>query len=295
MSRIALRLLALGLCLGAVACFVTSGANVATSSAPDPTSGRLGQINQELQEIAEKRAALIKERKIVEAQRSEAIIESGKITRTGPRPPRYGEMDETVETPGTLFIMHNQTIHVCSQELKRIDSELNTLDQKEQQIRNERAELERKSKAPPKAEAEPGPGGCFTPDTPIATAAGRRPIAVLAPGEEVLVQDEATGALDFRPVVDVFRYRETHYYLLNGSIRATARHRFMTDSGWKRVAELAPGMRLQTDCGWRILESKRLVRAAVEVFNLEVEEHHNFFVEADGERFLVHNTGGGGK
>ncbi len=39
------------------------------------------------------------------------------------------------------------------------------------------------------------------------------------------------------------RFSEDHYFRLNGDVRVTALHRFMTEAGWTRVKDLLIGMR----------------------------------------------------
>lgn len=110
-----------------------------------------------------------------------------------------------------------------------------------------------------------------------------------------MVNDEAAAGTGFRRVLNTYRFSEDHYFLLNEDVRATALHRFMTDAGWMRVKDLRIGVRLKTAGGWTVLESKQLLEAPVEVFNLEVEDQHVFFVAGGREQYLVHNGGGGGK
>lgn len=138
-------------------------------------------------------------------------------------------------------------------------------------------------------------GGCFTPDTQVLVSGATKAIAQVSPGDNVMVFNETSNAIDYRPVVTVFRFREDHYYLLNEDVRVTALHRFMTSEGWVRVQDLQLGMKLKTTNGWTVLKSKKRIEANVVVFNLEVEEHQNFFVAGGHESYLVHNCGGGGK
>jgi hypothetical protein len=285
----------LALVLSSSACFLSSSGSVQPTSAPAPApaGGRLGQINGELGAIEQQIAAKYSERAICEDQRNQSLLELGKATGMGPKPPGGNFEEELTDDPGMLISMHNQNMSVAIAEIKRIDNEINALNQRAAQLRNERIKLEQAAK-PPSTPAD-GPGGCFTPDTAVLMERGGKAIVNIAPGESVMVYDETSGRIGYRPVVNVFRFEETHYYLLNQTLRATSLHRFMTDSGWVPVKDLKIGMQLKTAEGWKVLESKMLIAAPVAVFNLEVAEHHNFFIDDGTDRYLVHNTGGGGK
>jgi hypothetical protein len=285
----------LALVLGSSACFLSSSGSVQPNSPPaPPAGGRLGQINSELAAIEQQIEAKNSERAVCEEQRNASLIEIAKATGMGPKPPQDMFDEELAADPGMLISMHNQNMSLATAEMRRIDSEIHALNQKAANLRNERKTLEQSAKPATSAPAD-GPGGCFTPDTAVLMERGGKAIVNVAPGETVMVYDETSGRIGYRPVVNVFRFEETHYYLLNQTLRATSLHRFMTDSGWVPVKDLKIGMQLKTAEGWKALESKKLIAAPVAVFNLEVAEHHDFFIDDGTDRYLVHNTGGGGK
>jgi hypothetical protein len=286
-------LIILAIACGSSACFLSSSGSVQPNAAPAPAGGQLGQINGELGAIEQQIAAKNSERAICVEQRNQSLMELGKATGMGPKPPPGLFEEELTDDPGMLISMHNQNMSVAIAEIKRIDNEIDALNQRAAQLRNERIKLEQAAK-PPSTPAD-GPGGCFTPDTAVLMERGGKAIVNIAPGETVMVYDEASGRIGTRPVVNVFRFEETHYYLLNQTLRATSLHRFMTASGWVPVKDLKIGMQLKTEEGWKVLESKKLIAAPVAVFNLEVAEHHDFFIDDGTDRYLVHNTGGGGK
>ena len=71
--------------------------------------------------------------------------------------------------------------------------------------------------------------------------------------------DEATGKLTYRRVLKAFQGREDHYCILNGEIRVTAFHRFLTEQGWMRAfAE-------SLEDGW----PRDMLRAALDAHRLE--------------------------
>ena len=86
--------------------------------------------------------------------------------------------------------------------------------------------------------------GCLAPDTPIIDGRGGvRPMEDFALGDLVRTH---TGAL--APVSAISRQRKSlrpiRLRTMAEPLRATDEHRFWTHVGWRRVSELAPGMRL---------------------------------------------------
>ncbi len=257
-------------------------------------SARINEINAKLADINQQRSKLWSDRSLAENQRNEALIEMGKMTGFGPKVPSGEMFNETLTSdPGMMYVMHNNNCTMAREEINRIDSEMNHLSQQEANLKAERAKLEQAAKSQ-SAPATGGPG-CFSADTEVLLPDGAlKPIRYLEEGERILVFNEASGTLDVRPVLKKFQFCQNHYFLLNHSIRVTALHRFLTSEGWVRVQDLKPGARLKTRDGWTVLKTKEVIGVDGDVYNLHVEEHHNFFVAADGTSYLVHNTGGGG-
>ena len=211
----------------------------------------------------------------------------------GPKLPSAQFGEDQTDDPGMLISMHNQNLNVAREEINKIDAQMTQLGQQSAKLKGERAALEQaaaKSSKTPSSSA----GSCFTPDTHVLLTDGVKSISTISAGETVMVYNEATGETDYRQVLKAFRGKEDHYYLLNKDIRATALHRFLTENGWVRAKDLEVGMKLKTWDGWVALESKKLIEAQVDVFNMEVDEHHDFFVTGASKSYLVHNTGGGG-
>lgn len=273
-----------------------------TESAPPPAGGggaqssRINEINSKLANINQQMAKLKVDRNDAEVQRNEALIEMGKMTGFGPKVPSGEMFNETLTSdPGMLYVMHNNNCNIAREEIKRVDSEMNQLIQQEANLKSERTKLEQAAKSPTAPAAGGGPVGCFSADTEVLLPGGAlKPIRYLEEGERIVVFNEESGALDVRPVIKKFQFCQNHYFLLNDRIRVTAMHRFLTDEGWVRVQDLEPGARLKTQDGWTLLESKEAIGVDGDVYNLHVEEHHNFFVSAEGTSYLVHNSGGGG-
>lgn len=294
-----------GMVLSITACFSTSLGNLAstvstsvsnlasTPPAEDPSSGRLGAINSQISSIEQQISKLQSDRAISETQRTESLLELGKLTG-GPRAPIASEFGETQAIdPGMLVSMHNANLTIAINEMKNIDAQITSLHQNAAALKAERAQIEQ-TIAQSSRTSFSGPGACFTPDTQVRLPQGIKNISTLSAGEPILVYDEETGQLAQSHITAVLRGREDHYFLINNDLRVTAMHRFFTETGWVRAKDMEPGMKLKTAKGWTVLTSKKLIDADVEVFNLEVDEHHDFFVLGAKESYLVHNSGGGG-
>lgn len=99
-------------------------------------------------------------------------------------------------------------------------------------------------------------------------------------------------------VTRVYRGKEPRHYRLNG-LEVTASHRFARPFArpedlepWTRVGDLNPGDYVQGLGTEHMIVEKQLVEYGVEVWNLEVEPVHDFYVSRAGRAYLVHNGGG---
>jgi hypothetical protein len=295
MRRPILILLA-ALAMGSAGCFTGITSNLtAPPPSPGPDAARLNQINSEIASVEQQISDLTAERALAENQRNEAFLELGKLTGMGPKAPSmmdYGSETLTCD-PGMLISMHNANMTAAGERMAAIDSQLNGLYNKAATLKAERKKIEQSQAASTKS-FFPAEAACFTPDTRVQLPGGVRGIAALAAGEILLAYDEQRGAVVPRPIRQTFRARQDHYFLINDEIRVTAMHRFLTRTGWVRAKDLEVGMELKTADGWTLLAGKKLIEADVEVFNMEVADHHDFFVAGEKTSYLVHNTAGGG-
>ena len=290
-----------------LACLALAGCETTISSVTDSISSlanrspggnsaqsaRINQINSQLADNRQQQAKLKSDRNLAENQRNEALVEMGKITGFGPKHPSGEMFNETLTCdPGMLYVMHDKNCTAAREEIVRIDKETNHLSQQEASLKAERANLEEAAKSQNASPAVGALVGCFSADTEVLLPGGAlKPIRNLEEGERIIVFDEESGALDVRPVIKKYQFCQNHYFLLNDSIRVTAMHRFLTSEGWVRVKDLEPGARLKTRDGWTELKTKEVIGVDGDVFNLQVAEHHNFYVTAEGTSYLVHNTG----
>lgn len=135
-----------------------------------------------------------------------------------------------------------------------------------------------------------GGGGCFPQGTPIAIRQGWRPIEHIKPGDEVYAFDLSSQKLKGQTVLDKRVLHAQEFLVLDfgaEEIRCTPTHRFYIGQ-WAPANTLRPGMKVRSlEDGWREIQNIRKEQAAQPVFNLEVQENHNFFVGQLG--LLVHN------
>lgn len=271
---------------------ISDSVSALVSQGENKASTRISQINQELGSINHQIEELNSEYKELQTARNDTMMELAQITKVGHPPLSVGSTETLCEDPAMLVSMHNQNLAIISGSMGKITAKIVSLQDQAEKLKTERAELEQGMTA--SARTFSATGGCFTPDTRVVLREGAVAITSLSAGKHVMTYDETSGMTGFRPIVSVMRAMEDHYFLLNGQIRVTALHRFLTDEGWVRTKDLKVGMRLKTENGFVPLESKKLIDANVAVVNLEVEAHHDFYVMGGDTAYLVHNTGGGG-
>ena len=123
---------------------------------------------------------------------------------------------------------------------------------------------------------------CFAAGTPVHTVNGARPIEAIQVGDQVLSQDEATGALSFQPVVFVHRNppdKTLRIRLSDGdSVVCSIYHRFWrANLGWAQARELKPGDTLRHLGGIVRVESVE-TDSVQPLYNLDVASSRTFFV-----------------
>ncbi len=146
-------------------------------------------------------------------------------------------------------------------------------------------------------EERPFPAGCFAGDTPVRMADGTvRHIEALRPGDTVLAFDPESGTIGPEVVqaLHVHGVRpclELHFEGVDGALRVTREHPFLSGNHWLEAGWLQPGAAVvRLDPTGAAVEKTTLVRSLttpglVKVFNLTVGGPHTFFA---GD-ILVHN------
>ena len=140
---------------------------------------------------------------------------------------------------------------------------------------------------------------CFEAETLVLGdfAAGSCEICYVEPGDLVLARNESTGEQALKKVVACFRHEtaelfKVYYNCADGPeplpILTTENHPFWVEgTGWMPAGTLQPGAKIRTHDGFVVVRSARLAGVKSEVFNIEVEDFHSYFVGPAG--LLVHN------
>jgi len=138
---------------------------------------------------------------------------------------------------------------------------------------------------------------CFPGGTPVRTAAGLVAIDAIRPGTLVLSRDERTGATSLKRVVRTMVHRATELVYIRtaaDTVTATPNHPFrVAGKGWVAAGDLTRGDTLRlADGGYASIVSVTFetLGVPVDVYNLEVEDFHTYFVATTG--VWVHNCGG---
>jgi hypothetical protein len=133
---------------------------------------------------------------------------------------------------------------------------------------------------------------CFVAGTPVQTLDGPKPIESIRVGDQVLSQDETTGALAFQPVVFLHHNppgQTLRVWLSDGtSVACSVYHRFWrAHQGWAMARELKTGDVLRTLGGRARVET---VESDVDqpLYNLDVARSRTFF--AGVAHLLVHDN-----
>ncbi|MCP5101666.1 MAG: hypothetical protein GY943_39495, partial [Chloroflexi bacterium] len=141
--------------------------------------------------------------------------------------------------------------------------------------------------------SSPKPNVCsFSEDTPVLTDDGLIPIGEIVEGEEVLAYNEATGEIDYYPVIAVWSHEDpiiVHLTINGETIETTPEHPFHTASGeWLSAASLQIGDQIR-DAAWGIgtVQAITFTTQPQTMYNFTVATAHTYFV-GEGQ-WLVHN------
>ena len=147
---------------------------------------------------------------------------------------------------------------------------------------------------------------CFVAGTPVHVPGGTKPIEQLRAGDLVLTRNEENGVTCHKPVLQSFVTRPSRLYQITytdehghaTTCTSTGQHPFYVRDERRFVPakELRPGHQL--DCYddtpatvSNVVASDVPENESVQTFNIEVADHHTYFVDDHG--VWVHNTGAG--
>ena len=138
---------------------------------------------------------------------------------------------------------------------------------------------------------------CFQEGTNIETAEGLKSIESIGIGDIVKSYDIENDKVIESKVYETLEHKDIdNGLLLNGIIKTTTNHPFYSDGQWVEASDLKPGDKiLHIDGEEHLVESIEYLNYSTTVYNLEIEDTHNYFAEG----YLVHNKvppwqGGGG-
>jgi hypothetical protein len=137
------------------------------------------------------------------------------------------------------------------------------------------------------------PSGCFAAGTLVTLGDGsRKAIETVDVGDLVLSQREDGGALGAQRVSHIWEHTVQRTLLLNFSngeqLETTKEHRFHVDGGgFVPAGRLRPGAAFNTPVNNLVLRGTKERNTTAQVYNLEVENFHTYFV---GDNLVwVHN------
>ncbi len=126
---------------------------------------------------------------------------------------------------------------------------------------------------------------CFLPDTLIKTNGGEKMIKDVREGDVVMSYNEKDNKYEYSKVTKTFKHNTSSYLVINDKLKVTSNHPMHINSEWKEIGKAKIGDKIKTLNEDEAIFSIKQVYDNVEVYNLEVENNHNYFAED----FLAHN------
>lgn len=143
---------------------------------------------------------------------------------------------------------------------------------------------------------KPGGGGvnggpCFHPDTKVLMADNSlKAIGDIKMGDKVKAYDIKNKKITNRAVVDTYNGTTEEYYIINGNLKVSPPHPFYTDQNvWVNLEKLKQGQQIKSIKGFTPIHSITTQQKKQKIYNIFVDEFHNFFVlDKNDKFFLVH-------
>jgi RHS repeat-associated protein len=135
-------------------------------------------------------------------------------------------------------------------------------------------------------------GNSFTPDTYVFTESGGKEISKIELGERVLTFDEQSGEQVYNEVIHVIKGQKEYDLVVitfsNGEkIEVTPNHPLYVNSKWDDAENVKEKDVLAAVDGAIKVVSKEIIKRETFVYNLTVENNHNYYVSKAG--VLAHN------
>ncbi|MFC1579901.1 Hint domain-containing protein [Thermodesulfobacteriota bacterium] len=135
--------------------------------------------------------------------------------------------------------------------------------------------------------------GCFFADTKVLMGDGRSlAISRVSEGDIVKSYNTEKGVVENKKVMKTYTFPSEGYYLINGSIKATAKHPFlMAGPGevWKKATELRLGDRVRAPEGQITVDSIEKVVEKGKSYNFRVADNKAYVVSGLDKLYVVHN------
>lgn len=166
------------------------------------------------------------------------------------------------------------------------DGEIERLERKIKRLERKIEELK---------EAIAAGGGCFLPGTKVVMADGSlKEISQIKEGHSVRSYNVSKGVVEEKKVLETYVLKSDEYYLINGSLKATAQHPFLMageSEVWKKASRLTVGDRVRSAGGEMVIESIKKVELAdkINVYNFKVAQSKNYLVVDENGPYVVHN------
>ena len=138
-----------------------------------------------------------------------------------------------------------------------------------------------------------GGGSCFAYNTNVVMADGSlKRIIDVQVGDRVMAFVEQTGKMISRQVTAKYRGDADHYYFINGALKVVPPHPFLKTNGeWVAIGELKIGDKLKGIDGVAEIKSIEKIKFDHRIYNIHVEDSHNFFVTAFGKDYYLVDEG----
>jgi hypothetical protein len=134
---------------------------------------------------------------------------------------------------------------------------------------------------------------CFAGDTQIRTPEGSVAIKDLKIGDVVLSYNEQTKELETTKVTETTEHLTDNYLIINKNLKVTSNHRMLINGKWQEIGQAKIGDSLiGSNSQSKPISSIENVNEEIKVYNIEVENNHNYLV--NDMDVVVHNAGSGG-
>ncbi|MBF0384645.1 MAG: hypothetical protein HQL27_02115 [Candidatus Omnitrophica bacterium] len=143
-------------------------------------------------------------------------------------------------------------------------------------------------------------GGCFLADTMVLMADGKtKLIQEVKAGDLVMSYDEENKEMAIGKVDKILEHSpEAEYLIVNGTLKVTAIHPVLSKGEWVKIGKMKSGDTL-TNTSQEDINIEKIEKVTgksgekYDIFNFEVDPHHNYVVLLNGEPIIVHNRKNG--